>query len=394
MAQTTSFPLSAAGTQISASVAAVRWYVWSAVVAVTSTIFGLYWDISWHVGIGRDTFWTPAHLAIQFGAVLTGISCGYLILHTTFAGDAEEKAVSVRVLGFRGPLGAFIAAWGGFCMITSAPFDNWWHDSFGLDVKILSPPHVVLILGIFTMGVGGLMLLVGQLNLSAGEARKKLDWLMLYVGSLLLSLLIMLAFEYIGDQTLMHSAIFYRALGMVAPIVLVAMARASENRWAATIVATMYTVSWAVAEWIFPLFPAQAKLGPVFTPVTHMIPLGFPVLLIPGAFALDVVLNRFEGRSKFLRSVLAGCGFLVLSVAANWPFASFLVSRYARNWIFGTNYFGYNVPPSEYHLAYEFQIYEKTRPEFWIGMAIALLATIIFVRIGLLWGDWMRRVNR
>jgi hypothetical protein len=28
---------------------------------------------------GRDTFWTPAHLAIQFGAVLTGLSCAYLI---------------------------------------------------------------------------------------------------------------------------------------------------------------------------------------------------------------------------------------------------------------------------------------------------------------------------
>ncbi len=28
-------------------------------------------------------------------------------------------------------------------MITSAPFDDWWHNAYGLDVKILSPPHVV-----------------------------------------------------------------------------------------------------------------------------------------------------------------------------------------------------------------------------------------------------------
>jgi hypothetical protein len=33
--------------------------------AITSIVFGLYWDISWHMTIGRDTFWTPAHLAIQ-----------------------------------------------------------------------------------------------------------------------------------------------------------------------------------------------------------------------------------------------------------------------------------------------------------------------------------------
>jgi hypothetical protein len=377
-----------------ARVSAIPWYVWSAVLAVTSTTLGLYWDISWHIGIGRDTFWTPAHLAIQFGAVLTGLSCAYLILHTTFAGDSEAKEASVRVLGFRGPLGAFIAAWGGFCMLTSAPFDNWWHESFGLDVKILSPPHVVLIIGIFTMGVGGLMLIASSLNLSSEGAARKLNWVLLYVGSLLLSLLIMLAYEYVGDQTLMHSAIFYRALGMVAPVVLAGIARASGSRWAATILATIYMVTWIAGEWIFPLFSAQAKLGPVFTPITHMIPLGFPVLLIPGAFAIDVVLNRFAGRRKVLQSIFAGCGFLALSVAANWPFANFMLSPQARNWVFGMNYFGYSMAPSDYHLAWEFQVYEKTRAEFWIGMAIAMVATILSVRIGLLWGDWMRRMNR
>ena len=29
-------------------------------------------------------------------------------------------------------------------MLTSAPFDNWWHDAYGLDVKIISPPHMFL----------------------------------------------------------------------------------------------------------------------------------------------------------------------------------------------------------------------------------------------------------
>ena len=96
--------------------AAVPWYVWSSALAVTSTTVGLYWDISWHMGIGRDTFWTPAHLAIQFGAVLTGLCCAYLILHTTFWSDAAAREHTVQIWGFRGPLGAFIAAWGGFCM--------------------------------------------------------------------------------------------------------------------------------------------------------------------------------------------------------------------------------------------------------------------------------------
>jgi hypothetical protein len=373
---------------------AVPWYIWSSVLAVTSTTVGLYWDISWHIGIGRDTFWTPAHVAIQLGAVIAGLSCAYLILHTTFAGNAASKENSIRIWGFRGPLGAFVAAWGGFCMLTSAPFDNWWHESFGLDVMILSPPHVVLILGIFTMGFGGLVLTTSQLNLSTGEVRERLTRFLLYSGCLLLCLLFMLGLEYIGDQTLMHSAIYYRVLGMAAPVVLVGIGRASGRRWATTILAAIYTGLWLAGNWIFPLFPAQAKLGPVFTPITHMVPLGFPVLVLPGAIVLDIVLDRFPARGDSWKAVVAGAGFLVATVAANWPFAYFMMSHYARNWIFAMNEFGYDMPPSQYHLAWTLRAYEKTHVEFWVGMLIALVATAISTRIGMLWGDWMRRIRR
>jgi hypothetical protein len=375
-------------------VKSVPWHVWSSVLAVTSTTVGLYWDISWHIGIGRDTFWTPAHLAIQFGAVITGLSCAFLILHTTFAGNGASRENSVRIWGLRGPLGAFIAAWGGFCMLTSAPFDNWWHDSFGLDVMILSPPHVVLILGIFVMGFGGLVLTTSQMNLSTDDSRDKLNRMLLYSGSLLLSLLFMLGLEYIGDQALMHSAIYYRVLGMIAPVVLVGIGRASGRRWVATTLAAMYTALWLAANWIFPLFPAQAKLGPVFTPITHMVPLGFPVLVLPGAIVLDLVLDRLAGRGDTWKAAVGGVGFLLASLVMNWPFAYFMMSPYARNRIFAMNEFGYNAPPSQYQLAWTLRAYETTRAEFWIGMLIALVATVLSARIGMLWGDWMVRIRR
>jgi len=368
--------------------------MWSSLLAVTSTSVGLYWDISWHIGIGRDTFWTPAHLAIQFGAVVTGLCCAYLILQTTCAREAALREKSVNVWGLRGPLGAFIAAWGGFCMLTSAPFDNWWHESFGLDVMILSPPHVVLILGIFVMGFGGLVLIASQMNLSSDDDRRKRDWMLLYSGSLLLTLLFMLGLEYIGDQTLMHSAIYYRVLGMIAPVMLVGISRASGRHWAATTVASMYTALWLAANWIFPLFPAQAKLGPVFTPITHMIPLGFPVLVLPGAIVLDLVFDRLTGHGDTWKAIVGGASFLAATLAVNWPFANFLMSPHARNWIFAMNEFGYNIPPSEYHLAWTLRDYEKTRMECWIGMLIALVATGVSARIGVLWGDWIRQVRR
>jgi hypothetical protein len=218
--------------------------------------------------------------------------------------------------------------------------------------------------------------------------------MLLYSGSLLLSLLFMLGLEYIGDQTLMHSAIYYRVLGMIAPVVLIGIGGASGRRWAGTALATTYTGLWLAGNWIFPLFPAQAKLGPVFTPITHMIPLGFPVLVLPGAVVIDLILDRFADRGDTWKAVVGGAGFLAASVAVNWPFAYFMMSPYARNWIFAMNEFGYDTPPSQYHLAWTLRPYEQTRVEFWLGMLIAVVATVLSARIGMLWGDWMRRIRR
>ncbi len=148
------------------------WYLWCASAAVTSAIIGGLWDISWHESIGRDTFWTPAHIAIYMCGVLAGIAYGYLILSTTFSAESRLESSSVRILGLRGPLGAFIASWGGIAMLTSAPFDNWWHDAYGLDVEILSPPHVVLFIGVYAILAGTLVLIAGYMNRAVGLERK------------------------------------------------------------------------------------------------------------------------------------------------------------------------------------------------------------------------------
>ena len=48
----------------SAETAGVPWYIWTGVAAVTSATIGGAWDVAWHRSIGRDSFWTPAHLMI------------------------------------------------------------------------------------------------------------------------------------------------------------------------------------------------------------------------------------------------------------------------------------------------------------------------------------------
>ena len=78
----------------------IPWYLWCVALAVTSNTIGAHWDVSWHRSIGRDTFWTPAHMAIYLCGILAGVSCGYLIFNTTFRRPAEFVAASVGVFGF------------------------------------------------------------------------------------------------------------------------------------------------------------------------------------------------------------------------------------------------------------------------------------------------------
>src|SRR5229473_356539 len=152
----------------------IPWYVWSCVVASTTIMAGLYWDISWHETIGRDTFWTPAHLLIQFAALLTAVSSSYLIFSTTFGGNMAAKQASVNVLGFRGPLGAFICAWGGVIMI------------------------------------------LGQMNRAEGAQRKHLEWMLVISGGFMLVLDMLFKLEY-TNRIFMHSAIMYTVVSIWTP---------------------------------------------------------------------------------------------------------------------------------------------------------------------------------
>src|SRR2546426_6717364 len=162
-------PLAYADSSATARTGAVPWFLSAVTLASTSVIVGLLWDISWHRTIGRDSFLTPAHLAIYLGAVIAGCSCGWLALKTTFAGAEAERAVAVRFWGFRAPLGAWVCIWGSFAMLTSAPLDNWWHNAYGLDVQILSPPHAVLGLGMVGIQIGAMLMVLAHQNRS-GEA--------------------------------------------------------------------------------------------------------------------------------------------------------------------------------------------------------------------------------
>ncbi len=274
-------------------------------------------------------------------------------------------------------------------MLTSAPFDNWWHSAYGLDVKIVSPPHVLLISGTLAVEIGTLVLILGMMNRARDVFRDKLNWLFLYVGGMIAMVLMTLLMEF-SNRVMMHNALFYRVVCMFIPIVLAGVARASESRWAATTVAAVYMAVWAGMGWLLEMFPAEPKLGPVYTHVTRFVPADFPLLLIVPALALDIFWQRTRGWNAWKQAIVSGLLFLGVFMAVQWPFAYFLQSPLARNWFFHTNIYDYAARPEWRNVRNVFMIPDPP-PVFWTQLSIAAAAAIVTTRLGLAWGDWMRR---
>ena len=374
-----------------AAASVAPWPLWAVAFASTSVIVGVLWDISWHRSIGRDSFWTPAHLAIYLGGVVAGLSCGWLVLHTTFAGSARERAAGVSFWGFRGPLGAWVCIWGALAMIVSAPFDDWWHNAYGLDVEILSPPHVVLAFGIYGIAVGAMLMALARQNGAPASARV-LRWLFVYTGGFLILNAATLFTEYIAMPNVQHGPRYFFTTAAVFPLLLVGIARGAASRWGATGAAGVYMGVTMAMIWILQLFPAQPMLAPIMRPIEHMVPPWFPILLVAPALVADVLVNRIPAGAGWLRqgSIAVGTGIaaMLALAAVQWPFAAFLLTEPARNFFFAADQFGFNLAPGPFQ--YEFWGRPMT-----MGAAgwTALIAAASAVA-GLWWGNWMARVRR
>jgi hypothetical protein len=394
--------------------ASVPWYLWAGAVAVTSSTIGGVWDVSWHRSIGRDTFWTPAHMLIYLCGVIAGIVGLWLVLQCTFGRDPELRAASVSVFGLRAPLGVFVAGWGGIAMLTSAPFDNWWHAAYGLDVKIVSPPHTLLILGIRAIAVGMMFLILAAMNRAAGAAGSaagtwapaaahsaeqaayfhRLQLLFLYLGGLAIGGQMFFLQEYTWD-ILLHQASAYIAMGIGLPILFSALSESSRFRWAATVTTGVYTLFTIAEILILPLFPAQPKLGPVFFPVTHFVPAKFPILVVAAGFALDLLWQRARAREWKPWQIAAASGvvFIAVLTAVEWPFARFLMSHASENRFFGTIYFQYNSRATGPDRMRQF-----FAPDHGWSLYFGLLRASVYASLstwlGIYCGRWMRGLQR
>lgn len=355
-----------------------------------SIVIGVLWDISWHMSIGRDTLLSPPHIAIYLGGVLAGTISFIKIIQTSFFSDKEDLKTSISFWGLRAPLGAMYCLWGAGAMLTSAPFDDWWHNAYGLDVKILSPPHVVLALGIFSIQLGSRFSILAMQNRFANET----VWSKWYVFSSALFVIICSIFVVeFTHRSRMHHPLFYQVACALFPLVLLSGKEAAKIKWPATTIAALYMILFMITLWVFPLFEAEPKLSPVKHPVDHFVPLSFPLLLILPAFFIDLLDKKIIFTARWKKALASALIFLSVIFISHYLFANFLISPAARNWFFAAHEWAFYIDPNA-PTRYGFVNFEGSIFTFIKGMGIALVFSFLSSWTGLKWGDWMGRIQR
>ncbi|HEV2018359.1 MAG TPA: hypothetical protein VGQ98_08675 [Gemmatimonadaceae bacterium] len=389
----------AADERVRAGAWTIPWPLYAVVLASTCIVVGLIWDVSWHRTVGRDTFWTLAHVLEQLAAVIAGLSCGWLVLKTTFAGSPEERAQSVRFWRFfQGPLGAWVCIWGTLMIITSAPFDNWWHNAYGLDVKIISPPHMILAWGMMGIQIGAMLMTLSAQNRASDEDQRMYSMMHAYTAGILITMIATVIQEDASVGNQMHGAKFYAITAWTIPLFLVGLSRASRLKWPATTITAIYSAITLVMMWILQLFAATPKLAPIYNPVTHMIPPAFPLLIIVPAFAVDLLMRRLGRGHDWKLSVLIGVTWVAVMLGVHWFWAEFLISPGARNFIFGADQWSYTDRLGPWRYQYwnlDVNAVGKWSPLLFAkGIAFAVLLGIVSSRLSLFWGSGMAKVKR
>jgi hypothetical protein len=394
--------------------ASLPWQGWVAVASVACLPIGLLWDISWHSTIGRDTFWTPAHILIQLGGIVPATLFAWLAVQTIFGDRRKKTGGWVRIAGLEAPLGAWVTVWGAAAMVTSAPFDDWWHNTYGLDVQIVSPPHSILGAGMFAVTAGVLLFVFSRENRAQSKEPTRSSAILCALAA---GVMLTLFSDFLTEFTFpnqQHSPAFYRITAAVYPLALVLTARASRLRWPATIAAATYMSVLMLMIWVLPLFPAEPKLAPIYNPVTHMVPPAFPLLLVLPGVGIDLFMRKFArgeddgdadrglpaspnglpvNRPASWR-LAAGLGaiFVALFLPTQWFFSQFLLSDAADNWFFArSGHWPYFVEPSEWWNRF----WERRAHPFGVIDFIGVYAiAIVASRIGLWCGDYLRKVQR
>jgi len=381
------------GPRAAAGRAPIPLSIYAASLASLLTIVGILWDISWHRSIGRDKFLSPPHILVYLGAIFAGLFSGIQVLYNSFFRREAAQAADIRVWGiFYSPLGSLFCIWGAIAMLTSAPFDDWWHNAYGLDVTILSPPHTLLAMGMICLQLGACVSICKYLN-NEDASRPLLQFLFVISALSLLTMVYTLFTDYLHIRA-MRGGVFYIVAAATSLLLLPAFGKALRMKWGMTAVTGGYFLLVAFSNWILQLFPAEPKLGPILTHLTHFQPANFPALVIIPAMAMDLILQRNRS-GAWVKSLWLSLAFVTLLAAVQYPLSGFLQeSPYARNWFFTANTYYFGLSPNA-PWRYKFRPEDISPwPALLRALAIAVVLGMVCARLSLRWGRWMQNIQR
>ena len=265
--------------------------------AVFAALGGIYWDVTWHATLGRDSFWIAPHLFVYAGVNVLLLSAlgGYAL--------AWRRAGSIRSSFAHGVgTGFAVAALGPAIQITAAPFDDLWHRLYGLDVTIWSPPHLMGVVG-GMVGIYGLLAVLRAERptrdlrpLWRGASANEVTGILLFGAALSLSMFTLAELDFHLEG---RDVLFYPMLaGTLAAVPLMAAARYFGRPGAATAVALTYTA--------FRLLVLLLIWGMGST--EHLTP---PVAVLAPALAIDLALYLTRQRGVFVAALLSGPALLL-----------------------------------------------------------------------------------
>jgi hypothetical protein len=368
--------------EMSDSAKKIPWPSIAALVSCTSMLVGWHWDISWHRSIGRDTPFTLPHLAIYAALIIAFGYNAWLVLSHTFGAARERPAI--KVLGFRAPSACFLTLWAILVMFAGILFDTWWHDSYGLDVGVFSPPHYVLSFSLAFIYLGQFAYVILARNLDGSKAG-------FYIAVAIWGL-------YFGHQLILDpsygtNAVLTKAYlvssAIVLPVSFVLVQRVLEWRWAPLASAAVYTVVVIVLMQVFQLFPAEPAMGPVYHRLPNFLPPLFPLFLVVPACLMGEVAWRYRTGSRVKASLILGPLFVISFAGSNFAWAWLVDGSLGQNRFIGGMYPGVVF----YEGLLEVTRMTGTSLEWSLGLLACILA------MGSCWagfvaGDWFKRLQR
>lgn len=125
------------------------------ILALVVAVVGFYWDVAWHIELGRDEFiFTPAHTAIMLGLALVAVAGITAIVFATH----QRADTKWRIKGWRIPYASVPITLLGLGALAGFPLDELWHQNYGIDVTMWGPTHLVMISGASFSPLGFLLL--------------------------------------------------------------------------------------------------------------------------------------------------------------------------------------------------------------------------------------------